>query len=115
MIKKRQLNPMDYVIPLSSLPYMPFADKEEERKYLEYMFDLKIRLYQRGGNYRDKWYLISMEEGTAKPIFIEEELKEHINSLKEKYSGGEIDFVCYKTSLSDLDKITNQIDISLNS
>lgn len=94
----------DIMLPLSSVGYTPFKSPEREKEYIDYLTDLKIRLYQHGAKEPDKWMIVAVEEGTAQPIYVENEVG---NLLKDQDAQGT--FYTYKTSLSDIDNMIRQI------
>lgn len=109
MIQRDDINPLDYMLPLSSLLYVPFKTVERAKEYSDYLLDLKIRLYQHGATNADKWLIVALKDGTSEPIYIEREIGERIaEEIRSGGAGG--DYFTYKTSLSDIDKMIRRVN-----
>lgn len=109
MIQRDNINPLDYMLPLSSLPYVPFKTARGAKEYSDYLLDLKIRLYQYGATTPDKWIIVALKDGTSEPIYIEREIGKRIaEAIRSREEGG--DFLTYKTSLSDIDNMIRRVN-----
>lgn len=109
MIQRDDINPLDYMLPLSKLPYVPFKTAKGAKEYSDYLLDLKIRLYQHGATTPEKWVIVALRYGTSEPIYIGKEIGRQIaEEMRSGGAGG--DFITCKTSLSDIDNMIRRVN-----